>query len=303
MGEDVAGAIETLKGELDLIQTPDVAMPSAAEIVLAMVAEAEAAKDRGDGLLGVSSCMPVLDRLWKGFAPGEVYVLAGRPGHGKSALAQTVAGKMLRKGTPVSLFNFEATSTVVMARIISAARGLPEWRIRAGDLDDLGWAKLALGVQEATKWPLHLWGQTDCPATIPDVRRRLETLRRRGVTPPLVIVDHAHAMSSGAENRVDDLRAVVQGAKEIARDFDTAVWLLAQANRETDRNKDTPPEMNDVKGSGAFDEWAGVVAFVWANPDDPSDRSVVIRKNRFGEPRSLVPMRFRGEILRWEEIP
>jgi replicative DNA helicase len=217
------------------------------------------------GTAGVSTGFPSLDKRLGGLEPGLVYVIAGRPGMGKSALGHEIAINVARAGHAVHELSLEMSATQLGRRALSTASGVGLSRFKTGDVSDEQAARIVQARQELGGLPLTIddtAGQT--PAQIATKIRAVK--RQRGKL-GLVMIDHLNLMRAedmdarhGGTWAVERASATVL---QIAKDCEVPVLLLTQLNRGVEGREDKRPVLSDLRQAGAIEQDAYAVGFVY----------------------------------------
>ncbi|PZS32206.1 MAG: replicative DNA helicase, partial [Pseudonocardiales bacterium] len=178
------------------------------------------------------------DRLAGGLLPGQLAVMAGRPGSGKSSLALGMAAHAaLHANTPAVVFSLEMGRLELMLRLLSAAGSIPLRSLRTGQVSDQHWARLAHCSQQLAGAPLHL---DDSPnLTVTEIRAKARRLKQRGGL-GLVVVDYLQLMSSGGrvESRQVEVAGFSRAMKLLAMELEVPVIALSQLNRGPEQRTD-----------------------------------------------------------------
>lgn len=245
------------------------------DAVDAALAQAEAAR-KGDGLRGITTGMATVDDALGGFENGDLIVLGGRPGSGKSSLAWQWAINAARRGDGVLAISMEMTAAALGRRALSTASGVPIWKMRRGEHEDDVHSLLAAR-KEMLDLPLSIEDAGRASAAEIGMMCRLAQ-RRHGLG--LIMVDHLQiARPDDVDTRNGStaaVAAVAHAMKELAKRMDCPVLLLSQLNRALESRDDHRPTMSDLRQAGAIEEDADVVAFVYREelhlPKAPPER-------------------------------
>lgn len=213
---------------------------------------------------GVSSGFKGIDARLGGLEPGMVYVLAGRPGMGKSSLGHQVALNVARGGVGVLELSLEMSADQLGVRTLSSATGIPLNRLKRGDLVENDANRLILAQKDLLNLPLtidDMAGQT--PAQIAIKARAAK--RKHGLG--LVMIDHLNLMAPDEQDSRHGGTWATERASatvlQIAKDCACPVLLLAQLNRGVEGREDKRPVLSDLRQSGAIEQDAYAVGFVY----------------------------------------
>jgi replicative DNA helicase len=203
------------------------------------------------------------DVLDGGMRGGNLIVIGARPGHGKTALADTigryVAGTL---GVPVGKFSMEMQNQEGAQRSIAAAGSIPLHALRRPErMNDLHWQSFTRAVETLRNYPFY--SNERAGLNINQVRAKARALRRRhGVR--LLLVDYFQLMSGTDPRlpRAQQLEEASRGMKSLAKELDIPVVLLAQVNRSVEKATDPMPRMSDLKDCGSLEQDADVILFL-----------------------------------------
>ncbi|MDE0131656.1 MAG: replicative DNA helicase [bacterium] len=263
-------------------------------------------ENQEDRMPGLPTGLTDLDDKLMGLKPGTFVVVAGRPSMGKSAFAQTLASNTARDGGVVALFSLEMSKEEVLTRLLSMVSEVNSSRIRAGVANNLElWDRLLEAGGKIHDWKLYL---DDSPEpTVTEIRAKCRRLRyEEGLD--LVIIDYLQLMpssgSSGsrnADNRQQEIAEVSRSLKGLARELGIPVIGVSQLNRAVELRKDKRPMLSDLRESGAIEQDADIVLFLYRdeyyNQDDHRVQNlaeVLIAKHRSG-PTGKVLTTFQKE--------
>jgi replicative DNA helicase len=244
---------------------------------------------------GVETGFDDLDRLTTGFHKSDLVILAARPAMGKTALAlNSIWHAAGQKGMPVAIFSLEMSKEQLVQRLISQITRIPAQALRSGNVRAEDWPKLVRGVAEVSRAPI--WIDDTAGVTLMEIRakvRRLSSqLNARGEGPlSLVVVDYLQLMISQGhrfENRQQEIAEISRGLKVLARDLDVPVLAIAQLSRAVEQRHDKRPLLSDLRDSGAIEQDADMVMFLYrdeyynSDSDDKGIAEVIIGKHRNG---------------------
>jgi replicative DNA helicase len=246
--------------------------------------------EAGSDITGTPSGFRDLDRLTSGFQPGNLVIIAARPSMGKSALALCMASNVsVRYGMPVALFTLEMSKAEVTQRLMCAEGKVESQRLRTGKLATDDWPRLTAACDKLAKAPIYV--DDTGSITMMEIRSKLRRLKSREPDLGLVIVDYLQLMTSGTtvENRVQEVSQISRSLKVLARDLDVPIIALSQLSRAVEQRHDKRPILSDLRESGAIEQDADVVMFVYRdeyyNPEDTESAGiaeVILSKHRNG---------------------
>lgn len=257
----------------------------------------------GKPTTGLETGLRGWDRLTGGLHPGQLVIVAARPGVGKSALVFNVARHAATKGT-VLVFSLEMTREEFNDRLLCCEARVSQTHMRDGKLtsDEMG----RLTVAASGMWQLPLWVDDRAGQTFPAIRAKaMATKRRNGLA--LIIVDYLQLVRNpGSEDRRLEVEAVARGLKELAKELKCPVLACAQLNRSVEgRGADAKPRLSDLRESGELEQAADVVAFLCRDMTPGSsapEAELVIAKQRNG-PCDSVPLRFERTFCEFTDPP
>ena len=276
-------------------------------------------RNRKGKLQGIPTGFSQLNELTTGWQPGDMVVLAARPGAGKTALALTFArhamaeryddkrDEWVKPGYSVGLFSLEMTNAQLMLRLLSSVAGESLQKIRKGELDDFGMDKLRQIAEDMKSWPLYL--DDSSHLTINQLRAKARRMKQRyGID--MLIIDYLqllHSESSQAkDSRQNEVAEISRGIKSLAKDLQVPVIVLAQLNRKAEEGK-TEPALHNLRESGAIEQDADVVLLLHRKDEDPDaaptlikEYSLNIAKQRNG-PTDKLDIRFNAAFTRFED--
>jgi len=257
---------------------------------------------------GVPTGFADLDAKTSGLQPGDLVIIAGRPSMGKTSLALNVGEHVaIEQGMPVAVFSMEMGASQLALRMLSSVGRLDQQRLRTGRLFDDDWPRLTTAIQKMHEAPLYI---DETPAlTAIDLRARARRLSRTCGKLGLIIVDYLQLMSASGqgENRATEISEISRGLKALAKELSVPVVALSQLNRTVEQRTDKRPVMSDLRESGAIEQDADVILFIYRdevyNPDtnDKNVAEIIIGKQRNG-PIGRVNLRFDGQYTKFENL-
>jgi replicative DNA helicase len=212
-----------------------------------------------------------LDRLLNGFQAGQLVVVAGRPGSGKSTAAAGDFARhaAIRCGMPAAIFSLEMSKVELVTRWLSAESRVPLHTLRSGQLTDDDWAKLAKRMGEIGEAPLFV---DDSPSmSLMEIRAKARRLKQRNNL-KLIVVDYLQLMSTpkGSGSRQQDVADLSRGLKLLAKEVECPVVAVSQLNRDSEKRTDKTPQLSDLRESGSIENDADIVIMV--HRDDYYDK-------------------------------
>jgi len=238
-------------------------------------------------ITGLPSGFLDLDRLTAGFQPGDLIVIAARPGMGKTAFALNIAqGIAVSEKAPVALFSLEMSKEQLAQRMICAQAMVDAHRLRTGFLKNDDWPRLTQAMAELSEAPIYI---DDTPGlSIMDLRAKSRRVKMRHDI-KLLIIDYLQLISSPRNaNRNEQISEISRGLKTLAKELGVPVISLSQLSREVEKRTDRRPQLADLRESGAIEQDADMVAFIYRddyyNPESEKVglAEVIIAKQRNG---------------------
>ncbi len=261
---------------------------------------------QSDGsITGISSGFHEFDKLTAGLQGGDLVIVAGRPSMGKTTFAVNIAENAAigsRQGT--AIFSMEMPAQQLAFRMISSLGRVDMAHLRTGDFPDEDWSRINTADQLMSDAPSYI---DDTPGLSPtEIRARSRRLQREhGLD--LIVVDYLQLMQveGTKENRATEISEISRGLKALAKELDVPVIALSQLNRSVEQRQDKRPVMSDLRESGAIEQDADVIIFIYReevyNQDTPRKgvADISIAKQRNG-PIGDFPLTFVGRYTKFE---
>jgi replicative DNA helicase len=289
-GADVAEVVDRAQAEIyevtdrrlaeDFVVLEELLQPTMDEI------DAIAA---GGGLArGVSTGLADLDEITNGLHAGQMIIIAGRPGLGKSTLAlDFLRSCSIKHGMASVIFSLEMSKSEIVMRLLSAEAGVKLADMRAGRMSDANWARLVATMGEVNDAPLYV---DDSPnLTMMEIRAKARRLKQQADL-RLVVVDYLQLMTSGkrVESRQAEVAEFSRGIKLLAKELDVPVVAVSQLNRSPEQRQDKIPQLSDLRESGQLEQDSDVVILVHRpdafDRDSPreGEADLIVAKQRQG---------------------
>lgn len=213
--------------------------------------------------IGIPTGLQRLDALTGGWRGGQLIVLAGRPGTGKSAIMLHFARAAAALGVPVCIFSMEMPAGQLTGRMLVGSSGVDSQAFRVGSVDTAGWSQLEQAGAELSAMPVYLNDRANI--TIGAIRSQCKAMHRRGRC-GMVIIDYLQLLDTTSRNtnstREREIAATSRSAKLLAKELDVPVILLSQLSRKVEERADKRPLLSDLRESGAIEQDADMVAFI-----------------------------------------
>ncbi len=276
--------------------------------------------DRKEHVTGIPTGYVDLDQMTAGFQPGDLVIVAARPSMGKTTLALNIAEYASadphnKKKVPSVIFSLEMGKEQLVMRFLASLARVDFGRMRTGHFLDSDWPRLtrAAGILHDSRIFID-----DTPAiSVLELRskaRRLKSEHDIG----LIIIDYLQLMRGGAnpESRQQEISEISRSLKALAKELNVPVIALSQLNRELEKRGDKRPMMSDLRESGAIEQDADVIMFVYreavyceqcrkrdgsCTQNHERNAEIIIGKQRNGA-IGTVPLMFFGEHTRFENL-
>jgi replicative DNA helicase len=283
------------------------AMP---QLVVSLLDRVQEMADNPNDITGVPTGFFDFDRMTSGMQPGDLIVLAARPSMGKTALAINIAEHVaLNEGLPVAVFSMEMGASQLAVRIVGSIGRIDQGHLRTGKLTDDEWPRLTEAIEKLRNVSLHI---DETPGLTPsELRANARRLARQCGKLGLIVVDYLQLMSGsnsdGGDNRSTEIGEISRGLKMLAKELQCPVIALSQLNRSVETRTDKRPMMSDLRESGAIEQDADVIMFIYRddyyNKDskEPGVAEVIIGKQRNG-PTGTVKLAFLKPLTKFESL-
>tara|TARA_Y100000590_G_scaffold281163_1_gene315890 strand:- start:371 stop:1723 length:1353 start_codon:yes stop_codon:yes gene_type:complete len=258
-------------------------------------------------IIGIPSGLLDLDEKTSGFQDGDLVIIAGRPGMGKTALALSIMrNASVDHGYGIGMFSLEMANHQLAMRMLCSEARVDSHLVRTGNLPKTHWKNLSLSVGSLAEAPIHL---DDTPAmTVLELRakaRRLKAEKDVG----MVIVDYLQLMQGpkGVESRQQEISVISRSLKALAKELNVPVIALSQLSRAVEQRADHKPQLSDLRESGAIEQDADVVIFLYRpwvysqDSDDEGKAEIILAKQRNG-PTGSIKATFISRFARFENL-
>ena len=259
---------------------------------------------RREPITGIATGFMLLDEWTAGLQPSDLVILAARPSMGKTALALNIAAHAaLHHGRTVGIFSLEMSHQQLFSRMLCSEAKVDAHRLRTGRIGKEEWDRIIKAFAELSECPIFI---DDTPgSTITEMRAKTRRLKlERGVD--LVIVDYLQLMQGRGryESRQQEISDISRALKELAKELRVPVLALSQLSRAPEQRgtSDKRPQLSDLRESGAIEQDADVVLFLFReeiykkdDPDLKGKAEIIIGKQRNG-PTGTVDLHFIREF-------
>ena len=265
-------------------------------------------RDRGGQMVGIPTGFADLDRTIDGLQPKKLITIAGRPGMGKSAFANTVALNVAKMNKSVAIFNLEMGEDEVTQRLLSIDSSISLRSIQRGDMSDRQWQTFGDSTGRLSSLKLFI---DDTPGLKPSQLRAKcrRILAEHGLD--VVVVDYLGLMEGDAKsygNQTALISYISRELKKLAKELDVTVIALSQLNRSVESRADKHPQLSDLRDSGSVEQDSDIVMFLYRdeyyNPETTERANIAdldIAKNRSGK-TGMLGLYWNGELTRFNNL-
>src|SRR5499433_2271707 len=261
----------------------------------------------GKSITGIATSYVELDKLTSGFQPSELLILAARPSQGKTALALNLAENIaIRGGLPVAVFSLEMSKESLLQRLVASVAQVDAHKFRSGHLSREDWRRMteALGTISSTP----LWVDDSGSNSVLEIGAKARRLKRdKGLS--LLVVDYLQLITARGRfnSRQEEVASISRGLKGLAKELQIPVLVLSQLTRAPER-EERGPQLSDLRESGAIEQDADVVLFIYrphwskmdAAPEERDQAEIQVAKQG-NAPTDKVRFVFRSRLTRFEE--
>lgn len=283
------------------------------DVIKQAIENIEAAKKNVDGVSGVPSGFHALDRVTSGWQKSDMIIVAARPGMGKTAFVVSMARNIaVDFNLPVAIFSLEMSSIQLVNRLISSETGIKGEKIRKGNLEDHEFTQLHTRIKKLSTAPIYV---DDTPSlSVFELRAKARRLKSKHDI-QLIIVDYLQLMTAGSDkgNREQEISTISRSIKTIAKELNIPIIALSQLSRAVEtRGGDKKPMLSDLRESGAIEQDADIVSFIYRpeyydlDQDEEGNSllgigQVIIAKHRNGA-LDTVSLKFVKDFAKFENL-
>jgi len=261
----------------------------------------------GKSVTGIPTRYTELDKLLSGLQPSELIILAARPSQGKTALALNFAENIaIRGGLPVAVFSLEMSKEALLQRLLASVAQVDAHKFRSGRLNREDWRRMTEGLGQISSAPL--WIDDAGSISVLEIGAKARRLKRdKGLS--LLIVDYLQLITARGRfnSRQEEVASISRALKGLAKELQIPVLVLSQLTRAPER-EERGPQLSDLRESGAIEQDADVVMFIYrpnffkkdATPEERDMAEINIAKQRNG-PTDKVKFVFLSSFTRFEE--
>jgi len=263
-------------------------------------------KSSSRGITGVATHFKGLDRMTSGFQPGDLIILAARPSMGKTSFALNVAVNAARQGMSVGVFSLEMAAEQLTLRLLSTESGIDHQKIRNATISSEEWIGLTHVAAELGDMKLFI--DDTAGINIMELRAKARQLKSKHDVGMLVI-DYLQLLHSSRrhENRHQEVSEISRFLKALAKELSIPIIALSQLSRAVDGRMDKRPLLSDLRESGAIEQDADVIMFLYRDvvynqdTEHPDLAELIIGKQRNG-PTGTVSLKFLRELTKFEDF-
>lgn len=260
------------------------------------------------GYTGISSGYPSLDKMTSGFNPADLIIIAARPSMGKTAFALNTALNAAKEGKSILIFSLEMSKSQILQRLLAIESGIGIQKFRNGFMKDEDWKKLGEIVTTLGNFQINI---ADIPdITVMEIRAAARRMKAGGKL-DMIVIDYLQLIKGSnpkSENRQQEISEISRSLKGLARELNIPVIALSQLSRATEQRADRRPMLSDLRDSGAIEQDADVVAFLYREgyyneKKDIADEAteIIIGKQRNG-PVGTVKLTFISELAKFIDV-
>ncbi|RMD87227.1 MAG: replicative DNA helicase [Candidatus Dadabacteria bacterium] len=277
-------------------------------IVKDSIGHVEKLYEQKEPVTGVASGFRDLDKITAGFQPSDLIIIAARPSMGKTSLALGIVQHVgVHQGKPVALFSMEMSKEQLVLRILCSEARVDGSGVRTGNLKEKDFPRLVEAASRVADAPIYI---DDTPAlTVAELRAKSRRLHKEHPL-SLIVVDYLQLMRSPAFSsisREQEISDISRSLKALAKELNIPVIALSQLNRSVESRNDKRPLMSDLRESGAIEQDADVIAFIYRDEfynketEDKGVAEIIISKQRNG-PTGVVKLTFTPEYTRFDDF-
>jgi replicative DNA helicase len=256
------------------------------EVLGKTVAQIDEARQAGGKIPGLSTGFLDLDNATNGYQGGQLWVLAARPGAGKTAFLMNLTENLVSPGSPTAIFSAEMFAEELAIRSLSGQTKIDSLRLARGEFMKSDFQRVTKAIEQSYHWPL--WIDDRANMRLIDIQVSARNLVKEHRV-KVIFVDYLQLIKEpeGSRNREDAVRQLSDGLKQLAKELDITVVALAQLNRGSEKREGGKPRVSDLRDSGSIEQDANIVILL--HPLDPDstdpvvDIEVIVAKCRGGK--------------------
>lgn len=256
-----------------------------------------------DGATGTKTGYSDLDRVLVGMGPGDLVLVGARPGMGKTSFVLNIASQvsLADPSKAVCVFSLEMSAEQLVLRLLSSEALVDSYALRSGKIEKDDWVKLTHAAEQLSRCNIYI--DDTSGMSVAQMKAKLRKIDNLG----LVVIDYLQLMQSDRkiDNRVQEVSDISRNLKLLAKELEIPVVCCAQLSRGAEQRKDAKPMLADLRDSGAIEQDADVVMFLYRseyyNTDQAEEQNiaeVIVAKNRHGSTES-VKMKWIGKYTKF----
>jgi replicative DNA helicase len=250
------------------------------------------ARAKGE-ITGVSTGFKSLDTKLLGLQPGQLVIIAARPGMGKTALALNWAVAAAKQtGFPVAVFSYEMMYAELSMRLLSSEASIDSRKLKTKDFNEMDLRSISGAIQKLSNLPIYI---NDAGSTnLIDIRSYCRKIKAEQNL-AMVVIDYLQLMPPhiSKQSREQEIAEISRGIKMLANELEVPIVALSQLNRAAASRTDRRPQLQDLRESGSLEQDANIVCLIhredYYDPNTPKKgvAEIIIAKNRNGEPGTV----------------
>ena len=255
---------------------------------------------------GVPSGFYELDNMTAGFQKSDLIILAARPSMGKTAFALNIAQNIaIRQNVPVVIFSLEMSKIQLAQRVVCAEAEIDAQRVRMGELQPNEWERISNVLNTLHQAPIMI--DDTAGVSVSDIRTKCRRLKMKYPDMGMILIDYLQLIEDRSSNdRNQQISTISRGLKSLARELDVPIIALSQLSRKVEDRTDKTPMLSDLRESGAIEQDADVVMFIFReeyydkeNPEVKNKAKIIVAKQRNG-PTGNFDLIFQGSTTRFK---
>ncbi len=261
--------------------------PQAIRSVLARVIENLEKRNSGTESVTPTGFHEIDEKFSGGLRRGNLVIIAGRPGMGKTAFAADIALNAASEHVPTLFMSMEMSDTELVDRMLASSSRVPLTSVLTGSLNDDGWTKISAGMGKLHSLPLFIDEQGGL--TLFDIASKARSVKRKhGLG--LLVIDYLQLATGDGDSRNQEIERISRGLKALAKELEIPVIVLSQLSRKVEERTNKRPMLSDLRDSGAIEQDADAVMMCYrdeyynADSPDRGTAEIIIAKNRQGAP-------------------
>jgi len=277
---------------------------STEKLVAETYAEIEETAARKSTVVGLPTGLTELDRMTTGLYPGDLNIVAARPGLGKTSLVLNIACHLgIRCGKRVAIFSLEMNKRQLVKRMIAAEAEVDAGSIRTGYIAKEQWPKIVQACGLISQAAIHI--DDSATLTLAAMQAKAERLALEyGID--LIIVDYLQLISGVGrrdQNRTQEVTEISRGLKAMAKSLDVPIVACSQLNRAPEKRsgKHSRPQLSDLRESGAIEQDADLVLFIWRDLEGDGTAEIIVGKQRNG-PTGTINVGFIKQLTKFVNL-